>query len=148
MNPNFLRNGLILLVLLGFGLTVAFLVFHSEPSSGTPISMAGPGSVIAHVKDAVHNGAHVTLAQQGNMVTLREQGRTYHAAFDQRLDLSTFLRNNGVNVRGEAFRRDVTLVHDEPSQVGVWTTVVGVVLSFVIAVVLVLAMMNRARGAP
>lgn len=146
MDSTFRRNALLLLLILVSGLAITVQVFRMQSSMTTALSMAGPGSMVSHVKADIALGRRATLTQQGNTVTLQEVGRTYEATFEQGLDLTTFLKNNGIPTDSPAFQRTIKVQYAQSGGIGPWLGVLASAVPFAIFVLLFVYLISRPRG--
>jgi hypothetical protein len=115
-------------------------------SSGPAIPMAGPGSVAAIVRQNLTSNRPMSITQRGEAVTLQVGGKTYHATFDERLNIVRFLGSTGVAVRGSRFRRNVTIKYESPGSAPQWVTVLLDLLPPLVFLILLIVILRSGRG--
>lgn len=151
MDAKWFRNSFIWLIVMVFVLAIAFQVFRTQSPTTKSIDLTGgSSSFVGRINHDVYGSpaTPLTITQDGDIVYLQEQGATfrYQATISDRLDVTQFLDNVGINTKSPRFRSYVVVHYAQPSQLGNWIgTIVGF-LPLLIFGALLFFMMRQAQG--
>jgi cell division protease FtsH len=148
MDARWFRNSFIWLIVMVFVLAIAFQIFRNTNTTTKTVPMTGPSSLVQRLTDDVAKGQQVKITQNGDVVTLEENGNSikYEAPFNSSLDLSQFFKNTGVPLNSTKFKNTVSISFTPPSQLGNWISTIISFLPLLIFGALLFFMMRQAQG--
>ncbi|MGI8827029.1 MAG: ATP-dependent zinc metalloprotease FtsH [Chloroflexota bacterium] len=151
MDARWFRNSFIWLIIMVFVLAIAFQLFKSNSSQTKTVPLTGgTNSLVSRLNADVGNGTYATLTEDSDSLSLQANNGAdttkYQANFTNIVDVTTFLKNNGVPLGGASFQKYVAINYSKPSQLGNWITTIVSFLPLLIFGALLFFMMRQAQG--